>query len=115
MSGQTTNIQIRHARHDELGTILNWLDDPALLAATNLQRMATETNSRARETIKAKIADKLIWIAVRDNFRIGAVLIDSHDQNSGSAQNLSEQNSKSIFVYTEKLNINYQIDSKKFS
>ena len=101
MSGQTTNIQIRHARHDELGTILNWLDDPALLAATNLQRMATETNSRARETIKAKIADKLIWIAVRDNFRIGAVLIDSHDQNSGSAQNLSEQNSKSIFVYTK--------------
>ena len=101
MSGQTTNIQIRHARHDELGTILNWLDDPALLAATNFQRMATETNSRARETIRAKIADKLIWIAVRDNLRIGAVLTDLHDQNSKSATNLSEQNSKSIFVYTK--------------
>ena len=101
MSGQTTNIQIRHARRDELGTILNWLDDPALLAATNLQRMATETNSRAREAIKAKIDNKLIWIAVRDNLRIGAVLTDSLDQNSGSAKNLSEQNSKSIFVYTK--------------
>ena len=101
MSGQTTKIQIRHARHDELGTILNWLDDPARLAATNLQRMATESTSRARETIKAKIADKLIWIAVRDNLRIGAVLTDLHDQNSKSATNLSEQNSKSIFVYTK--------------
>ena len=101
MSSQTTKIQIRHARRDELGTVLKWLDDPALLAATNLQRMAPETYSRARETIKAKIADKLIWIAVRDNFRIGAVLIDSHDQNSGSAMNLSELNPKSVFVYTK--------------
>jgi len=101
VSGQTTNIQIRHARNDELGTILTWLDDPALLAATNLQRMSTETNSRAREAIKARIDNKLIWIAVHDNLRIGAVLTGSHDQNSGLAKNLSEQNSKSIFVYTK--------------
>ncbi len=101
MSGRTTNIQLRQARQDELGTILNWLDEPALLAAANLQRMAPETNLRTKETIKAKIADKLIWIAVRDNFRIGAVLTDSPDHNSGSAKNLSDQNSKSIFVYTK--------------
>ena len=101
MSSQTTNIQVRHARHDELGTVLNWLDDPALLAATNMQRMAPETNSRARDAIRAKIAEKLIWIAVRDNFRIGAIFADPHDRNSDTAKSLSEQNSKSIFVYTK--------------
>ena len=101
MSGRTTNIQLRHARQDELGTILNWLDEPALLAVANLQRMGPETNLRTKETIKAKIADKLIWIAVRDNFRIGAVLTDSPDHNSGSAKKLSDQNSKLIFVYTK--------------
>ena len=101
MSSQTTNIQVRHARHDELGTVLNWLDDPALLAATNMQRMAPKTNSRARDAIRAKIAEKLIWIAVRDNFRIGAIFADPHDRNSDTAKSLSEQNSKSIFVYTK--------------
>jgi len=101
MSSQTVNIHLRQARQDELGTILNWLNDPSLLAATNLQRMSSETNSRTKETIKSKIADKLIWIAVRDNFRIGAVLTDPRDPNSDSAKTLSEQNLNSIFVYTK--------------
>ncbi len=99
MSSQTANIQVRHARQDELGTVLNWLDDSALLAATNFQRMAPDANSRAREAIRAKISEKLIWIAVRDNLRIGAVLTDPRDPNSDSAKILSEQNS--IFVYTK--------------
>jgi len=101
MSSQTVDIHLRQARQDELGTILNWLDDPSLLAATNLQRMSPETNSRTKETIKSKIADKLIWIAVRDNFRIGAVLTDPRDPNSDSAKILSEQNLNSIFVYAK--------------
>jgi methionyl-tRNA formyltransferase len=101
MSNKTTNIQVRHARHDELGTVLNWLDDPALLAATNLKRMTPTTNLYAKEAIRAKIAQKSIWIAVRDNFRIGAVFADPHDQNSDAEKVLGEQNSKSIFVYTK--------------
>lgn len=101
MSSQTTNIQVRHARQDELGTVLNWLDDSALLAATNFQRMAPDANSRAREAIRAKISKKLIWIAVRDNFRIGAVFADLHDQNSDTGKFPGEQNTKSIFVYTK--------------
>jgi methionyl-tRNA formyltransferase len=101
MSNATPEIQIRIARLDEIGTILSWLDDPALLAATNTHRMTPETKLHAKETIKAKIADKSIWIAVRDNFRIGAVLTDSPDHNSRSANNLNDQNSKSIFVYTK--------------
>jgi len=95
------NIRIRHARKDEVGTILSWLDDPALLAATNSQRMSSEKRSTARELIKAKIADKNIWIVVRDNFRIGSVFTVPRDPNSDSGKNLSEQNSKSIFVYTK--------------
>ncbi len=48
MSDQTSKIQIRTARHDELGAILNWLDDPALLVATNTHRMTTETRLRTK-------------------------------------------------------------------
>ena len=92
---------MRHARHDELGTVLNWPDDPTLLAATNLKRITPSTNSHAREAIRAKIAQKLIWIAVRDNFRIGAIFADPHDQNSEVESSLHEQNSKSFFVYTK--------------
>jgi len=84
-----------------VGTILSWLDDPALLATTNSQRMSSEKRSTARELIKAKIADKNIWIVVRDNFRIGSVFTVPRDPNSDSGKNLSEQNSKSIFVYTK--------------
>ena len=73
MSDQTPNIQLKLARQDELGTILSWLDDPTLLAVTNIKRMSPETVADTKEVIKAKIADASIWIAVRDNFRIGAV------------------------------------------
>ncbi len=101
MSNPTSEIQIRIARPDDLGTILNWLDDPALLAVTNTHRMTPETRLRTKELIKIKIAHKDIWIVVRDNFRIGAVFTDPCDPNSCSTKNLSEQNSKSIFVYTK--------------
>jgi folate-dependent phosphoribosylglycinamide formyltransferase PurN len=101
MSDQTSKIQLRSARYEEVGTVLNWLDDPALLAATNLQRMTTESITRARDALRAKIAEKLVWIAVRDNFRIGAVFAVPHDRNSGAAKTPSNQNSKSIFVYTK--------------
>jgi len=95
------NIHIRRARQDELGTILTWVEDSALLAATNLQQMSPETNSRVKETLRAQIAEESIWIAVRDNFRIGAVFADPNDRNFDAGKMLSEQNSKSIFVYTK--------------
>ncbi len=101
MSNPTSEIQIRIARPDELGTILNWLDDPALLAVTNTHRMTSETRLRTKELIKTKIAHKDIWIVVRDNFRIGSVFTNRRDPNSCSAKNFSEQNSKLIFVYTK--------------
>lgn len=101
MSDQSLNIQTRLARHDELGTILNWLDDPALLAATNSQRMSPETNSRIKEIIKAKITNESIWIAIRDNFRIGAVLSDLRSPNSDASKLPGSDNPKSIFVYTK--------------
>ena len=101
MSKPTSEIQIRIARPDELGTILNWLDDPALLAVTDTHRMTSETRLRTKELIKTKIAHKDIWIVVRDNFRIGSVFTDRRDPNSRSAKNFSEQNSKLIFVYTK--------------
>jgi hypothetical protein len=101
VTDQTSKIQLRSARYEEVGTVLNWLDDPALLAATNLQRMTPEIIARTREALRAKIAEKSVWIAVRDNFRIGAVFAVPHDRNSGAAKTLSNQNSKSIFVYTK--------------
>jgi len=101
MAEQSPSFQIRLARHDELGTILNWLDDSALLAVTNTQRMTPETRLRTKELIKSKIAHRDFWIVVRDNFRIGAVFTDPRDPNSDSAKILSEQKSKSIFVYTK--------------
>jgi len=101
MAEQSPSFQIRLARHDELNTILTWLDDPALLAATNTQRIVPETRLRTKDLIETKIADKEIWIAVQDNFRIGAIFTEPRDPNSEDAKNFSEQNSKSIFVYTK--------------
>ena len=63
--------------------------------------MSPETNSRVKETLRAQIAEESIWIAVRDNFRIGAVFADPNDRNFDAGKMLSEQNSKSIFVYTK--------------
>jgi len=101
MSEPSPDVQIRLARHDELGTILTWLDDPVLLAAANTQRMTPLTRLRTKELVKTKIDDKSIWIVVRDNFRIGAVFTDPCDLNPDSARILREQNPISIFVYTK--------------
>lgn len=99
MSEQPLSIQIRLARHDELGTILSWLDDPTLLAVTNMKRMSPETVPKTKEIIKAKIAEESLWIAVRDNFRIGAVFSDSYSPSTDSSKYPTVQNSKSIFVF----------------
>jgi Formyl transferase len=101
MSEQPPDVKIRLARHDELETILNWLDDPVLLAAANAPRMTQSTRLRTKELIKTKIVDKSIWIVVRDNFRIGCVFTDTRDLNSDSANIVREQNPISIFVYTK--------------
>ena len=101
MREQSPSIQLRLARQDELGTIVNWLDDPTLLAATNTKRMSPETVSKTKGFIKAKIADKSLWIVVRDNFRIGAVFSDTQSPNADSSENITSQNLKSIFVYTK--------------
>ena len=101
MSEQSPSIQLRLARQDELGTIVNWLDDPTLLAATNTKRMSPETVSKTKGFIKAKIADKSLWIVVRDNFRIGAVFSDTQSPNAYSSEHITSQNLKSIFVYTK--------------
>jgi len=101
MSEQPPDVKIRLARHDELETILNWLDDPVLLAAANAPRMPQSTRLRTKELIKTKIVDKSIWIVVRDNFRIGCVFTDTRDLNSDSANIVREQNPISIFVYTK--------------
>ena len=101
MSEKSPSIQIRPARQDELGTILNWLDDPTLLAAINTQRMSPETISKTKGFIKAKIADKSLWIIVRDNFRIGAVFSDTYSPNTDSSKYPTKQNSKLIYIYTK--------------
>ena len=101
MSEKSPSIQIRPARQDELGTILNWLDDPTLLAAINTQRMSPETISKTKGFIKAKIADKSLWIIVRDNFRIGAVFSDTYSPNTDSYKYPTKQNSKLIYIYTK--------------
>ena len=101
MGEQSQSIQIRPARQDELGTFLNWLDDPTLLAVTNTKQMAPETKSVTKEVIKAKIADKSLWIVVRDNFRIGAVFSDSYSPNTDSSKYPTAQNSKIIYIYTK--------------
>ena len=101
MSELSPSIQLRLARQDELGTIVNWLDDPTLLAATNTKRMSPETVSKTKGFIKAKIADKSLWIVVRDNFRIGAVFSDTQSPNAYSSEHITSQNLKSIFVYTK--------------
>lgn len=101
MSKQSTSIQFRLARHDELGTILNWLDDSTLLAATNTPRMNLETRSNTRNIIGKRIVDKSLWIVVRDNFRIGAVFSDSYSPNTNASKYPIAQNSKSIYIYTK--------------
>ena len=101
MSEQSPSIQLRLARQDELGTIVNWLDDPTLLAATNTKRMSPETVSKTKGFIKAKIADKSLWIIVRDNFRIGAVFSDTYSPNTDSSKYPTKQNSKLIYIYTK--------------
>ena len=101
MSEKSPNIQIRPARQDELGAILNWLDDPTLLAATNSKRMTSNTVSETKEIIKAKIAEKSLWIVVRDNFRIGAVFSDTYSPNTDSSKYPTKQNSKLIYIYTK--------------
>ena len=101
MSDATPSIQLRLARRDELGTILSWLDDPTLLAVTNMKRMSPETVAETKEVIKAKIADASIWIAVRDNFRIGAVFSDSYSSSTDFSKYPTVQNLKSIFIYTK--------------
>ena len=101
MSEQSPSIQLRLARQDELGTIVNWLDDPTLLAATNTKRMSPETVSKTKGFIKAKIADKSLWIVVRDNFRIGAVFSDTYSPNTDSSKYPTKQNSKLIYIYTK--------------
>ena len=101
MSEKSPSIQIRPARQDELGTILNWLDDPTLLAAANSKRMTSNTVSETKEIIKAKIAKKSLWIVVRDNFRIGAVFSDTYSPNTDSSKYPTTQNSKLIYIYTK--------------
>ena len=101
MGEPSPSIQIRLARQDELGTFLNWLDDPTLLAVTNTKQMSPETKSVTKEIIKAKIADKSLWIVVRDNFRIGAVFSDSYSPNTDSSKYPTAQNSKLIYMYTK--------------
>lgn len=101
MSEQSSEIQLRLARQDELSTILNWLEDPTLLAVTNTKRMSPETVLETKKVIKAKIANKSLWIIVRDNFRIGAVFSDSYSPNTDSSKYLTAQNSKSIYIYTK--------------
>ena len=101
MSEKSPSIQIRPARQDELGTILNWLDDPTLLAAANSKRMTSNTVSETKEIIKAKIAEKSLWIVVRDNFRIGAVFSDTYSPNTDPSKYPTKQNSKLIYIYTK--------------
>ena len=101
MGEPSPSIQIRLARQDELGPFLNWLDDPTLLAVTNTKQMSPETKSVTKEIIKAKIADKSLWIVVRDNFRIGAVFSDSYSPNTDSSKYPTAQNSKLIYMYTK--------------
>ena len=101
MSEQSPSIQLRLARQDELGTILSWLDDPTLLAVTNTKRMSPETVSETKEVIKVKIADKSLWIVIRDNFRIGAIFSDKQSPNTDSSERHASQKSKSVFVYTK--------------
>ena len=101
MSEQAPSIQLRLARRDEIGTILSWLDDPTLLAVTNMKRMSPETVSETKEVIKAKIADESLWIVIRDNFRIGAIFSDTQSPNADSLERHASQKSKSVFVYTK--------------
>ena len=101
MSDETPSVQLRLARQDELGTILSWLDDPTLLAVTNMKRMSPETVSETKEVIKAKIADESLWIVIRDNFRIGAISSDTQSPNADSSERHASQKSKSVFVYTK--------------
>ena len=101
MSEQSPSIQLRLARQDEIGTILSWLDDPTLLAVTNMKRMSLETVSETKEVIKAKIADESLWIVIRDNFRIGAIFSDTQSPNADSSERHASQKSKSVFVYTK--------------
>ena len=75
-------LHIRNARNDETGAILSWLDDPALLAATNSMRSSEVDQSRLRQNILSKIASKSLWIIVRDNFRVGAILSTPQEENT---------------------------------
>ena len=82
MSTIDATLHIRNARDVETGVILSWLDDPALLAATNSKRSSEVEQSRLRQNILSKIASKSLWIIVRDNFRIGAILSASRGENT---------------------------------
>ena len=82
MSTIEATLHIRNARNDETGAILSWLDDPALLAATNSKRSSEVEQSRLRQNILSKIASKSLWIIVRDNFRIGAILSTPQEENT---------------------------------
>ena len=101
MSDQTPSIQLRLARRDELGTILSWLDDPTLLAVTNTKRMSPVTGSETKEVVRAKIADKSLWIVIRDNFRIGAIYSDTQSPTADSSERHTLQKSKSAYVFTK--------------
>ena len=105
MSEQNPSINLRLARKDELETILSWLDDPTLLAATNTKPMNPEIRSVTKEVIKEKIAKRSLWIVIRDNFRIGSIFFDSDFERESIGQPKSKhhttKDSKAIFVYTK--------------
>ena len=63
--------------------------------------MSPVTVSETKEVVRAKIADKSLWIVIRDNFRIGAIFSDTQSPNADSSERHASQKSKSVFVYTK--------------
>lgn len=69
-------VQLRLGRRDDLAALVEWLNPPAFLAATNSTSMTQDERSAARRHFENAMQNGDCLIVVLDNIRIGAILVD---------------------------------------
>jgi len=70
-------ITVRPARHDDVSAILAWVNAPALLAATRVERFSESQMTDARNLVRTFVDQQNCLIAVCDNIRVAAILHQS--------------------------------------
>lgn len=74
MTHPLRRFTFRQARHDDVSAILAWVNAPALLAATRVERFSESQMTDARNLVRTFIEQQNCLIAVCDNIRVAAIL-----------------------------------------